>query len=163
MQQPRILTVRPCFVNRFHIGIDRTDGTALLEASGEDLKKLDQVTADVEVSGMAVPVLLKRYLMLNAKIIGFNRDPRFNDALDDRLNLPGLIDFSQNDREFVAAHSGHGIDFPDGLLDSFGGFDQKFIAHAVAIGVIDLFKTVQVHIQDAKFMVVSFGMGQAIQ
>ena len=68
--------------NRFHIGIDRTDGTALLEASGEDLKKLDQVIADVEVSGMAVPVLLKRYLMLNAKIIGFNRDPRFNDALD---------------------------------------------------------------------------------
>lgn len=68
--------------NRFHIGIDKADGTALLEASGEDIKKLDQVIADVEESGSAVPVLLKRYLSLNAKIVGFNRDPHFNDALD---------------------------------------------------------------------------------
>ncbi|MCO5275240.1 MAG: lysophospholipid acyltransferase family protein [Flavobacteriales bacterium] len=68
--------------NRFYIGIDKTDGNALLEASGEDIKKLDQMIADVEASGSAVPVLLKRYLSLNAKIIGFNSDPRFNDALD---------------------------------------------------------------------------------
>jgi hypothetical protein len=27
-------------------------------------------------------VLLKKYLLLNARIIGFNRDPHFNDALD---------------------------------------------------------------------------------
>ncbi len=84
--------------NRFHIGIDKTDGSALLEASGEDLKKLDQVIADVEVSGMTVPVLLKRYLLLNAKIIGFNRDPRFNDALDGLVVLdlskvpPGVVE-----------------------------------------------------------------------
>lgn len=68
--------------NRFHIGIDKADGTALLDASGEDIKKLDQVIADVEESGSTVPVLLKRYLSLNAKIVGFNRDPHFNDALD---------------------------------------------------------------------------------
>lgn len=68
--------------NRFHIGIDKADGTALLEASGEDIKKLDQVISDIEENGSAVPVLLKRYLSLNAKIIGFNRDPHFNDSLD---------------------------------------------------------------------------------
>jgi hypothetical protein len=68
--------------NRFHIGIDKTDGSALLEASGEDIKKLDQMISDIETSGSTVPVLLKRYLSLNAKIVGFNRDPRFNDALD---------------------------------------------------------------------------------
>ncbi len=68
--------------NRFHVGLDKEDGSALLEASGEDIKKLDQMIADVETSGSAVPVLLKRYLSLNAKIIGFNRDPRFNDSLD---------------------------------------------------------------------------------
>jgi putative hemolysin len=68
--------------NRFYMGLDKTDGSALLEASGEDIKKLDQMIADVETSGSAVPVLLKRYLSLNAKIIGFNRDPHFNDSLD---------------------------------------------------------------------------------
>ncbi len=84
--------------NRFHIGIDKEDGSALLEASGEDIKKLDQVIADVEASGSAVPVLLKRYLSLNAKIVGFNRDPHFNDALDGLVVLdlskvpPGVIE-----------------------------------------------------------------------
>lgn len=84
--------------NRFHVGLDTADGSALLEASGEDIKRLDQVIADVEASGSAVPVLLKRYLALNAKIIGFNRDPRFNDALDGLVVLdltkvpPAVID-----------------------------------------------------------------------
>jgi hypothetical protein len=38
-----------------------------------------------------VPVLLKRYLSLNAKIIGFNRDPHFNDSLDGLV----LLDLSK--------------------------------------------------------------------
>lgn len=29
-----------------------------------------------------MPVLYKKYFQQNAKIIGFNRDPLFNDALD---------------------------------------------------------------------------------
>lgn len=28
------------------------------------------------------PVMLKKYLHQNARILGFNRDPQFNDALD---------------------------------------------------------------------------------
>jgi hypothetical protein len=31
---------------------------------------------------LKVPVLVKKYLKLNAKIIAFNVDPKFNDALD---------------------------------------------------------------------------------
>ena len=77
--------------NRFHVGIDKEDGDALLEASGEDIKKLDQVISDIEENGSAVPVLLKRYLSLNAKIIGFNRDPHFNDSLDGLV----LLDLSK--------------------------------------------------------------------
>lgn len=73
--------------NRFHVTLEKADGDALLDASGEDMKKLDQLIADIEVNGSAVPVLLKRYLMLNARIIGFNSDPRFNDALDGLMLL----------------------------------------------------------------------------
>lgn len=68
--------------NRFVVHPDKADGDALLEASGEDMKKLDRIIADIEPEGNAVPVLLKKYLQLNARIIGFNRDPKFNDALD---------------------------------------------------------------------------------
>ncbi len=68
--------------NRFLVEPDKADGQALLEASGEDMKKLDRIIADIEPEGNAVPVLLKKYLQLNARIIGFNSDPKFNDALD---------------------------------------------------------------------------------
>ena len=68
--------------NRFFVQPDKADGDALLEASGEDMKKLDRIIADIEPEGNAVPVLLKKYLQLNARIIGFNSDPKFNDALD---------------------------------------------------------------------------------
>jgi hypothetical protein len=34
-----------------------------------------------------MPVLLKKYLKQNAKIIGFNIDPKFNDALDGLIVL----------------------------------------------------------------------------
>ncbi|HEY0976913.1 MAG TPA: lysophospholipid acyltransferase family protein [Flavobacteriales bacterium] len=73
--------------NRFHIVKEKADGNALLEASGEDMRKLDKLISDIETSGSAVPVLLKKYLLLNARIIGFNSDPRFNDALDGLMLL----------------------------------------------------------------------------
>jgi hypothetical protein len=33
------------------------------------------------------PVLLKKYLKQNARILGFNRDPKFNNALDGLILL----------------------------------------------------------------------------
>lgn len=78
-------SVRPR--NRFHIEPGKTDGEALLQASGEDLKKLDKVISDIEVNNATMPVLLKKYLLLNARIIGFNSDPHFNDSLDGLMLL----------------------------------------------------------------------------
>ena len=72
--------------NKFRVKNEKTDSAALLEAAA-DLKKLDQIIADVEPKGATVPILLKKYLLLNARIVGFNRDPRFNDALDGLMVL----------------------------------------------------------------------------
>ncbi len=73
--------------NRFVVHNEKADGETLLQASGEDLRKLDKLISDIETSGSTVPVLLKKYLLLNARIIGFNSDPRFNDALDGLMLL----------------------------------------------------------------------------
>ncbi len=73
--------------NRFVVHKEKADGEALLQASGEDLRKLDKLISDIEANGSTVPVLLKKYLLLNARIIGFNSDPRFNDALDGLMLL----------------------------------------------------------------------------
>ena len=69
------------------------DSEALLSATDNDLKKLDKIISDIEPSSFTMPVLLKKYLHQNAKILGFNVDPKFNNALDgmmllDLHNLP---------------------------------------------------------------------------
>jgi putative hemolysin len=47
-----------------------------------DIKVLDGLIADIETSNTKIPVLLKKYLKQNAKIIAFNVDPKFNNSLD---------------------------------------------------------------------------------
>lgn len=52
-----------------------------------DLRELDKVIEDLEPSHFKLPVLLKKYLKQNARIISFNVDPLFNSALDGFLVL----------------------------------------------------------------------------
>jgi putative hemolysin len=47
----------------------------------QDIAKLDKFIFEIE-SEYGIPVLLKKYIKLNAKIIGFNVDPDFNNCLD---------------------------------------------------------------------------------
>lgn len=63
-------------------------------------KKLEETNALVaqsEADGKGVPVLLRQYLKLNARLLGFNVDPDFGDALDalmmvDLTNVaPGIL------------------------------------------------------------------------
>jgi hypothetical protein len=68
--------------NRFKVKPDKADSEALVEASMADLKRMDRLIAEVDPKESSMPVLLKKYLLLNGRIIGFNRDPKFNDALD---------------------------------------------------------------------------------
>lgn len=60
---------------------DKTAKT-LIDVSKEDIKKVDNLIGDIEHSGLKMPVLVKKYLKQNAKILGFNVDPKFNNALD---------------------------------------------------------------------------------
>jgi putative hemolysin len=62
----------------------KTEGKGMLMLKhSEDLKLLDNFIGDIEgTQKLKVPVLVKKYLKLNAKIIAFNVDPKFNDALD---------------------------------------------------------------------------------
>ena len=54
----------------------------LLQAGLHDLQDLQKLIAGLEPGGSGVPVLLRQYLMQNARIIGFNLDPNFSNTLD---------------------------------------------------------------------------------
>lgn len=68
--------------NRFKVGFNKEDNDALVHAANADLKRMDKLISEVDPQANSMPVLLKKYLLLNAQVVGFNRDPKFNDALD---------------------------------------------------------------------------------
>jgi putative hemolysin len=67
--------------NKFKADLTGID-TDLLVESSDSLKDLDGLIGDIENSHIKIPVLLRQYMNLNAKIICFNIDPKFSDCLD---------------------------------------------------------------------------------
>lgn len=79
--------------NAFRPKVKNIDTSVLLDATSSDMKKMDKIISDIEPTSFTMPVLLKKYLQQNAKILAFNADPKFNNALDglmllDMQNLP---------------------------------------------------------------------------
>jgi putative hemolysin len=62
------------------------DHKIFLDSSERDVNKIERIIIDTE-PGYRFPVLMKKYLEINAKIIGFNIDPKFNNCLDGLMIL----------------------------------------------------------------------------
>ena len=72
--------VRP--TNIFHVQLPREiDRNLFLRYVGKDLTRLDRFIQDLDPV-FKLPVLLKKYLSVNAEVVGFNVDPKFNNCLD---------------------------------------------------------------------------------
>ncbi|NLN25753.1 MAG: lysophospholipid acyltransferase family protein [Bacteroidetes bacterium] len=54
----------------------------VLEKTESDLNKFDRLIDEIEPDGLRMPVLLKKYIKQNAKLVAFNVDPLFNNAVD---------------------------------------------------------------------------------
>ncbi|MCB9201924.1 MAG: lysophospholipid acyltransferase family protein [Flavobacteriales bacterium] len=54
---------------------------AFLQNLDNDLSKFDKIIDEIEPN-LRLPVLIKKYFKQNAKVIAFNVDPKFNDAID---------------------------------------------------------------------------------
>lgn len=61
--------------------------SVLINNKQGNLKELDKLIAEIEPERYTVPVLIKKYIAQNARIIGFNVDPKFNDCLDGLMIL----------------------------------------------------------------------------
>ena len=65
----------------FKIKLKDRDKHLFFDQVESDLNKLDKIIDDLEPE-MRLPVLIKKYIKQNAKVISFNVDPSFNDAID---------------------------------------------------------------------------------
>jgi putative hemolysin len=54
---------------------------SILENVDDNIKTLDLYINEIQPS-LSIPVLMKKYLQMNGKIVGFNIDPDFNNCLD---------------------------------------------------------------------------------
>jgi hypothetical protein len=60
---------------------NRKNNELILNDIGNNIKALDIYINEFQ-NGYSLPVLLKKYLKMNGRIIGFNVDPNFNNCLD---------------------------------------------------------------------------------
>lgn len=67
--------------NEYRVKLKERDKQRFLEEMDADLNKLDKIIDDLEPE-LRLPVLIKKYIKQNAKVIAFNVDPTFNDAID---------------------------------------------------------------------------------
>jgi putative hemolysin len=90
-----------------------------------DSDELSAVTADIELDGKGIPVLLKQYLKLGGKVLGFNVDHVFSHALDGLI----LVDLRNTAPAVLQRYLGR-----DGL--------GRFVSyHRNAAAPVDLLKT----------------------
>ena len=77
---------------KFKLRLQKEDKAFIRESRPEDLGEMDRMITDIEPENLRMPVLIKKYISQNAKVLAFNRDPAFNtvDALMymDTRNLP---------------------------------------------------------------------------
>lgn len=67
--------------NDYKVRLKEKDKSLFFEGLDNDLNKFDKLIDDLEPE-MRLPVLIKKYIKQNAKVIAFNVDPNFNDAID---------------------------------------------------------------------------------
>lgn len=67
-----------------------------------DVADVDELVGEIESDGRGMPVLLRQYLKLNARLLGFNIDPDFGSVLDGLA----LVDLMAVDRPILDRYLG---------------------------------------------------------
>ena len=57
---------------------------------------------DIETNNKGIPILLKQYLKMGGKVLGFNRDPSFGNVLDTLI----LVDLTMTPLNFLERYMG---------------------------------------------------------
>jgi putative hemolysin len=73
-----------------------------LPDAGLDIDDLSDMVGDVEPNRAGVPVLLRQYLRLGGKLLGFNVDGKFSNALDGLI----LVDLTKTERKLLERYLG---------------------------------------------------------
>lgn len=68
----------------------------------KDLRDVNELLSEIEAKHHSIPVLLKQYLRLGGKLLGFNIDKNFGDVLDGLI----YVDLSETDQKILEKYLG---------------------------------------------------------
>ncbi|MCC6932810.1 MAG: lysophospholipid acyltransferase family protein [Deltaproteobacteria bacterium] len=79
-------------------GVDKRSFATVVK----DINDVSQLITEIEAKESSVPVLLKQYLKLGGKLLGFNIDPEFGNVLDGLI----LVDLTETNTKMLAKYLG---------------------------------------------------------
>jgi putative hemolysin len=66
----------------FKVKLKDADKDFIFDEAEADLNKFDKLIDELEPGALRLPVLIKKYIKQNARVVAFNVDPMFNNAID---------------------------------------------------------------------------------
>jgi putative hemolysin len=66
----------------FKVKLKDADKDFIFDEAEADLNKFDKIIDELEPGSLRLPVLIKKYIKQNARLVAFNVDPLFNNAID---------------------------------------------------------------------------------
>ena len=80
----------------------RTKHAPFVSSMAMNIEEVSDIISDIEAHQKGIPILLKQYLRLGGKIIGFNVDPHFSNVLDALM----LVDLTLTDPVMLERYMG---------------------------------------------------------
>ncbi len=71
------------------------DKDFVFDESKADLQKFDKIIDEIEPGALRIPVLIKKYVKQNARLVAFNVDPKFNNAVDGLMYIK-IVDLPES-------------------------------------------------------------------
>ncbi len=66
----------------YKVKLKDADKDFVFDATKADMNKFDRLIDEIEPGALRIPVLIKKYVKQNARLVAFNVDPKFNNAID---------------------------------------------------------------------------------
>ncbi|MFT5762042.1 MAG: putative hemolysin [Polaribacter sp.] len=66
----------------YKVKLKDDDKDFVFDATKADMQKFDKFIEEIEPGALRIPVLIKKYVKQNARLVAFNVDPKFNNAVD---------------------------------------------------------------------------------
>ena len=79
----------------FKVKLKDADKDFVFDAAKADMQKFGRVIDEIEPGALRIPVLIKKYVKQNARLVAFNVDPKFNNSVDGLMYIK-IIDLPES-------------------------------------------------------------------